>query len=123
MRNTRGLVGSVLSSQRNKELKLECFGKPIESNKIIICLQEVHGKDEFLQAIQVWALRFKLFGTFILGNENAGGSVICIHKDLLAEDAIVTHMITCQGRDHVVNVQSGRKNLAIVNVHSLETLT
>ena len=33
----------------------------------------------------------------------------CIHKDLLPEDAIVTHVITCQGRDHIVNVQSGRK--------------
>ena len=32
-----------------------------------------------------------------------------VSKDLLPEDAIVTHVITCQGRDHVVNVQSGRK--------------
>ena len=27
---------------------------------------------------------------------------------LLPEGAIVTHVITCQGRDHIVNVQSGR---------------
>ena len=101
--NTRGLVGSVLSSQRNRELKLEYFGKLIEYNNVI-CLQEVHWKDEFLQ-------RFKLVDTFILGNENAGGSAICIHKDFLPEGAIVTHMITCQGRDHIVNVQSGRKIL------------
>ena len=26
-------------------------------------------------------------------------------------------MVTCQGRDHVVNIQSGQKNLMIVNVH------
>ena len=73
--NIRGLVGSVLSSQRNRELKLNYFGKLLENNNVI-CLQEVHGKDEFLQAIQVWAPRFKLFGTFIIGNENAGGSAI-----------------------------------------------
>ena len=45
-----------------------------------------------------------VFGTFIPANENAGGLATCIHKDLLPEDAIVTHMITCQGRDHIVNV-------------------
>ena len=95
--NTRGLVGSVLSSERNRELKLNYFGKLIEKNNVI-CLQEVHGKKEFLQAIQVWAPRFRLFGTFIPGNENAGRSAICIHKDLLPEGAIVTNVITCQGR-------------------------
>ena len=47
----------------------------------IICLQEVHGKDEFLQAIQVLTPRFRFFGTFISGNENAGGSAICIHRN------------------------------------------
>ena len=57
------------------------------------------------------------------GNENAGGSAIYIHKDLLPEDAIVTHVITCQSRDHIVNVQSGRKNLVIVNVHFEPELT
>ena len=45
--NTRGLVGSAFSSQKNRELKY--FRKLINNN--IICLQEVHGKDEFLQAI------------------------------------------------------------------------
>ena len=54
---------------------------------------------------------------FIPGNENAGGSAICIHKDLLPGDAVVTHMITCQGRDHIVSFQSGRQSLVIVNVH------
>ena len=120
--NTRGLVGSVLSSQRNRELKLNYFGKLIEKNNVI-CLQEVHGKNEFLQAIQVWAPRFRLFGTFIPGSENAGGSAICIHKDLLPEGAIVSHLITCQGRDHIVNVQPGRKNLVILTVHFEPELT
>ena len=56
----------------------------------IICLQEVHGKDEFLQAIQVLAPRLRLFGTFLLVNENAGGSAFCIQRGLLLEEALVT---------------------------------
>ena len=120
--NTGGLVGSVLSSQRNRELKLNFFGKLIENNNVI-CLQEVHGKNEFLQAVQVWAPRFRLFGTFIPDNENAGRSVVCIHEDPPPEDAIVTHVIARQGPDHILNVLSGRKNLVIVNVHIEPELT
>ena len=41
----------------------------------------------------------------------------------LPENAIVTHVITCQRRDHIVNAQSGRKNLVIVNVHFEPVLT
>ena len=89
--NTRGLIGSVHSTQISREVKLNYFGRLIENNNVI-CLQEVHGKDEFLQAIQVWAPRFRLYGTLISGNANAGGSAICIHKDLLSDDAIVTHV-------------------------------
>ena len=63
-----------------------------------------------------WLRGFVFFATFFLGNENAGGSSICIHRDLLPEEAIVTHLITCQGRDHTVNIQSGRQSLVIVNV-------
>ena len=83
----------------------------------VICLQDVHGKNDFLQAFSGVGPRFRLFGTFIPGNENAGGSAICIHKDLLPEDAIVTHVITCQARDHVVNVRSGCRNLEIASHH------
>ena len=98
------------------ELKLKYFRKLFDTNNIL-CLQEVHGKDEYLQAIQVLAPRFKFLGTFAPGNENAGGSAICIHRDILPEEAVVSHLITCQGRDHIVSVQSGRHNLVIVNVH------
>ena len=52
--HTRGLEGSVFSKQL------------LDTN--IICLQEVHGKDEFLQAIHVLAPRFRLFGTFLHDN-------------------------------------------------------
>ena len=49
-------------------------------------------------------------------NENTGGSAVCIHWDFLPDDAIVTHMITCQGRYHVEHIQSGQ-NFVIVIVH------
>ena len=97
--------------------------KKLLDNNNIICLQEVHGKDEFLQSIQVLFPRFRLFGTLLPDNENAGGSAICIHRDLLPEEAIVTHLITCHGRDHLVNIRSERHSLVIVNVHFEPELT
>ena len=120
--HTRGLVGSLTSSQLSSEQTHNYFRRRIENNNII-CLQEVHGKDELLQAIQMLAPRFRLCGTFVPGNANAGGSVICIHKDLLPDDAVATHVITCQGRDHIVNVRSGYQSLVIVNVHFEPELT
>ena len=100
----------------NREFKLKYLKRLLDNNNIF-CLQEVHGKDEFLQAIQVLVPRFRLSGTFPPDNENAGGSAICIHMDLLLEEAIVSHVVTCQGRDHLVNVPSGRHILVFVNVH------
>ena len=72
-----------------------------------ICLQEEHGKDEFLQAIQVLAPRFSTHLHIFLDNEHAEGSGFCTHWDLLLEDALVTHVVTCQGRDHLVSIRSG----------------
>ena len=40
----------------------------------IICLQETHGKDEFLQSIPALHAQFRMFGTFMLNSVNAGGS-------------------------------------------------
>ena len=71
-------------------------------NNDIISLQEAHGKDEFLQAVQILHTQLQLFGTFTLNNVNAGGSAIFIHKNLLPDGATVTHVTTCRGRDHIV---------------------
>ena len=119
---TPGVSLDLFSPNKNREFKLKYLRMLFDNNNIL-CLQEVHGKDEYLQAIQVLAPRFRFFGTFIPDNENAGGSAICIHRDLLPEEAIVTHLVTCQGRDHLVNIQSGRHNLVIVNVHFEPELT
>ena len=48
---------------------------------------------------------------------NTRGSATCIHEDLLLDVTVVTHVITCQSRDHIVNVWSGRRNLVVVNEH------
>ena len=76
-----------------------------------------HGKDEFLQAIQVLVPQFWPFGTFAPNSVSAGGSVICLHKNLLPDGAITTHVTTCQGRDHIVTIQFGDCVFVVVNVH------
>ena len=43
----------------------------------VSCLQETHGKDEFLQAIHVLHTQFRMFGTFTPNNVDAGGSDFC----------------------------------------------
>ena len=63
----------------------------------VVSLQETHGKEEFLQALQVLHTQFRMFGTFVFENVNAGGSAIFFHKNLLPDRAIVTHEFTCQG--------------------------
>ena len=70
-----------------------------------------------------WLRDFGSLVPLFLKTKNAGGSAICIHRDLLPEDAIVTHVVTCQGRDQLVNIRSGRHSLAIVNVHFEPELT
>ena len=114
--NTRGLVGSVFSKQKNKEFKLK-YLKMVCGNNNILCVQEVHGRDEYLQAIQVLAPRFRFLVLSFLETKTQED------EDLLSEEAIVTHLITCQGRDHIVNTQSGRQSPVIVNVHFEPELT
>ena len=75
-------------------------------------------RTSFFKLSRCWLRDFdRLFGTFLLDNENAGGSAICIHRDLLPEEATVTLVVTCQGLGHLVNIRSGRHSLVIVNVH------
>ena len=58
-----------------------------------------------------------MFGTFVPGNVNAGGSAMFIRKNLLPDRAVVTHEVTYQGRDHIIKVQSGGTLLVILNEH------
>ena len=77
----------------------------------------------FFQAILILAPRFWLFGTFIGNNVNAGGLAFCIHEDLLLDEARVTHVVTSQGRDHIVSIRPGGRNLVVVHVHFEPDLT
>ena len=120
--NTRVLVGSPFSPQSSRERKHNYFIRLTQNNDIV-CLQEIHVKDDFFQAIQILAPRFRLYGMFLPNNVNSGGSAKCIHKDLLPDDARVTHVVTCQGRDHIVSIRSGGRNLVVVNVHFEPDLT
>ena len=58
-----------------------------------------------------------MFGTFINDNVNAGGSATFIRKHILPDHAIVTHEVSCQGRDHIVRIQSGDSVLVVINAH------
>ena len=120
--NTRGLAGSPTSPQLSRERKHNYITR-LAKNNDIICLQEIHGKHEFLQTTRVYAPKFRLCGTFIPNNLNASGTAICIRKNLLPEGAIISHTVTCQGRDHIVNIRSGACNLVVVNVRFEPALT
>ena len=81
--NTRGLTGSPFSPQSSRERKHNYFTRRTQNNDIV-CLQDTHGKDEFLQAIQVPAPRFRPYGILTPNNVNADGSAFCLHKWSLA---------------------------------------
>ena len=104
------------SKQKNRKFKLKYLKKLFDTNNIL-CLQEVHGKGRVSPGYSGGGSAISFFGTFFPDNEKAGGSAICIHRDNLPEEAVVTLLNMCQGRDHIVNIQSGRHNLVIVNVH------
>ena len=68
-------------------------------------------------------LAIPAFGTLIAHTVSAGGSASFIHDSLLPNDALVTQVTTCQGRDHNVTIRSGDCVLIVVNVHFVPDLT
>ena len=115
--NTRGLVGSVFFPNRRTESSNSNISRSSLTPTTFLCLQEVHGKGRVSPGYSGGGSAISFFGTSFPDNEKAGGSAFCIHRDSLPEEAVVTLLILCQGRDHIVNIQSGRHNLVIVNVH------
>ena len=88
-RNTRGLLGSTASSQVSREQKQE-YLKRLTVKNDVICLEETRGKDEFLQALQVLHTQFRMFGTFVTDNVNAGGSALSsVSATILLQDDLV----------------------------------
>ena len=84
--STRGLIGSPASPQLSR--KIHIYFTRLTKNNDIICLQEKHGKHEFLQAIHVLAPQFRLYGTFIPNNLNAGGSAVFIRFSCLKQQLL-----------------------------------
>ena len=70
--NTRGLLLSAAFSQVSWEQKHKYFKRLTDQNDVI-CLQETHGKHEFLRALQVLHTPFRMFGTFVTDNVDACG--------------------------------------------------
>ena len=112
--NARGLLGSTASSQTSREQKHRYLKRRVDKIDVV-CVQETHGKDEFLQALQVLHTQFRMFGIFMLDIVNAGGSEMFIRKHLLPDQAVVTHEVTYQSRDHIIKVQFGESFLVIIN--------
>ena len=108
--NTRGLLGPAASSQHTREQKHIYLTRVAKNNDI--CLQETHGKDEFLQAVHILFPPFRLLGAVTLNSVNEGGSAFFVHKNFLPDGAVVNHTPTCQGRSH-----SDHSVLVVVNVH------
>ena len=98
--NARGLLGSTASSQTSREQKHRYLKRLTDKNDVV-CVQETHGKDEFMQPLQVLQTQFRMFGTFMSDNAHAGGSGMFIRKNLLPDRVAVTHEGTYQGRDHI----------------------
>ena len=113
---TRGFNGSRASPQLSWEK--HAYFAPTAKNNDVICLQEIHGKNEFLQNSTIPAI-WHIHTNYL----NAGGSAICIHNSILPDGAMKTRVITCQGREHIVTTHSGTSVLVAVNVHFEPDLT
>ena len=97
--------------QGTKHHYLKRLAERLADKNHVVCLQETHGKDEFLQALQVLHSHFRMFGTFIPDNVNAGGSAILIHEGLLPDHAVIAHETTQQERDHVIRIRTDESAL------------
>ena len=64
----------------------------------------------FFQALRVLHTQFHMVGAFVNDHVNAGGSAILILKSLLHDIAVLTHLVTQQGRDHIVKISSAREH-------------
>ena len=120
--NTRGLIGSPASPQLSREKKHICLTRHAKNNDVI-CLQESHGRMNSYRLFRYWSHNSGYLAHSYRTKKSAGGSAICIHKSLLPNGAIVTHVITCQGCDHIVTIHSGGSVLVVVYVHFEPVLT
>ena len=61
--------------------------------------------------------QFHMVGALINDQVNARGSAILIRKALLHDDAVLAHLVTLQGRYHIVKISSRERSVLIASVH------
>ena len=102
--NTLGLVGSVFSKQKNREFRLK-YLKRLFNDSNILCLQEVHGKDEYLQAIQVLADRSLLQPTGSVNTTpHTSHFLVQLHAHAWLKSCVCRARITCHDSSSCAHV-------------------
>ena len=105
--NTRGLIGSVFSSQKEQRVRNQNIFKKI-------CTKEHQFPPE-----GVWKWRVSGYSGvgsaistlwFLSTRQRECGRIGCLHSQK-PEEAIVQHVVTCLCRDSLVNIRSGRHDL------------
>ena len=117
--NTRVLVGSIFSRQRSREFKLKNYLQNSWTTTTSFVSRKYMERTSFFKLSTCWLRDFGSVVLFFLTNEDrqsAYTGTFCLKKLLL-------HVFTCQGRDHLVNIQSGRHSLVVANVHFEPELT
>ena len=89
-RNTRGLLGSTPSPQCSGEQSTDICNTWSGITTSSACKK--HMGNEFVQALLVLHTKFRMVGTFLNGQVNAGGSAILIRKTLLHGDVVLRHL-------------------------------
>ena len=110
--NTRGLIEYVTSSQISRDKHY--FSRLIETTTSFASKKYMGGN---------WSTDFGCMVHLYQATKMQKARPHCINKDLLPDDTVVTHVVTCQGRDHIVSIRSGRRSLVVVNVHFEPELT
>ena len=78
-----GVLDPRFLPQSSRERKHNYFIRLYPEQRHRSVFKKLMERMKILQAVQVLAPRFRLYGTSIPNIVNAGGSALCIHKDLL----------------------------------------
>ena len=121
--NTRGLIGSPSSSyiSRNRSITSSA---DLPKTTTSYAFKKYLGRTSFIMFFKCShhvsnSSLVRLYQTM----QTQVVQPYAFNKDLLPDDVVVTHVVTCQGRDHVVNILSRCQSLVIINVHFEPDLT
>ena len=120
--NTRGHVGSFFPRRRTESSNSHISGSSLTTTTSCVsrrCME----RTSISRLFRCWLRSLGFLLPSFLETKMQGDRQYSFTRIFCLKDALVTHMITCQGRDHFVNVQYGRQILVIVNVHFEPELT